>query len=85
MFDPVVHRGFGDMKQRAHFRHFVQRLVGEAGRFVTGDHRSAFFIVCKFLADNLPDNLPELFRGKREQHGGNGVTIAHIFFHHFSF
>lgn len=59
-------------------------LISKSGGFVgwcTGLWR---FCLCNFFADHLPHGFPELFRLIREQHRGNGITLAHRFFHDFS-
>lgn len=85
MLHPIIDSGFGDMEQGADFGDLVQGFVGKTRRFVSGGNGLLFFNIADFFPDNLPDLLPVLFRFIREQHGGNEVTIAHRFFHHFSF
>jgi hypothetical protein len=72
------------MKQGADLGDLVKRFVGQSRSFIDRRNRSLFFGIIDFLANNLSDLLPVELWLIREQHGGNGVTIGHRFFHHFS-
>ena len=81
---PIINSGFGDMEKATYFGNLIQGLVSKAGRFVNGWTWLWYFCLCNFFPDHLPHGLPELFRLVREQHWGNGITLAHRFFHDFS-
>ena len=74
---PIINCWFGYMEKGTYFGNLVQRFVSKAWRFV--GWLIVLWDLClgNFFADHLPHGLPELFRLVREQHRGNGITLAH--------